>query len=392
MTLWREIIFALALVVAVTLACSPAHALVTFNDSHDHIYVTGSFGMSRDSNVFANSDNQGDFVYNAGLTAEYTRRAGWIGVNGSVAVSASKFGKHTEQNFSNPSLSLELTKQSGRTTGSLTISGARESRADAAVNIRSTSWNFSPGLNLKYPAGSYTFTSALGYASRKYTNDTVFANLNTYTASLEAIHLLPAERELIGGYRYRFSETARNTSTTDHALTLGLSGRLLRGIMGSIRGGFQTRVPHGGLPGTPTFTSWTASGSTVYAINKKISLNFGLSKDFSITATDSSVDVTSATFSTAYAFNRRYSLSFSAGWGDSRSLGESGRIVLALGPPPVLGPQRHDNYANWTTSFDYSLNEHFKLGLSYNWFENWSTTSYADFIRTSESLSISSRW
>ena len=40
----------------------------------------------------------------------------------------------------------EFTKQTGRTTGSLSLSASRESRADAAVNLRSTSWNIPVGL------------------------------------------------------------------------------------------------------------------------------------------------------------------------------------------------------------------------------------------------------
>src|SRR6188768_4311728 len=111
MKLSQEIRAGLAVLLAATLACPPAHALVSLNDGRDRIFVTGSFSATHDSNVFANSDNEGDFVYSSTVVAEYTRRAGWIGVNGSVAVSASKFGDHVDQNFSNPSYSLEFTKQ-----------------------------------------------------------------------------------------------------------------------------------------------------------------------------------------------------------------------------------------------------------------------------------------
>src|SRR5262245_18818194 len=120
--------FGLVMILATTLACSPAHALVTLNDSHDHIYLNTSFGVTRNSNIFATAGNEGDYTYNTSLSVTYQRRAGWIGVNASVAMGASRFGKHTSENFSNPSYSLELTKQSGRTTGALTLNAARESR------------------------------------------------------------------------------------------------------------------------------------------------------------------------------------------------------------------------------------------------------------------------
>ena len=86
----REFHAALAFVLATSLAVTPAHALVTLNDGHDKIFVSGSVSVSRDSNVFANSDNKGDFVYSTSLSAEYTRRAGWIGVNANASVSSSR--------------------------------------------------------------------------------------------------------------------------------------------------------------------------------------------------------------------------------------------------------------------------------------------------------------
>ena len=156
------------MLLAACVACPPARALVTLNDSHDHIFVSTSFGVSHDSNVFASNGSPGDYVYSTGVTADYSRRAGWIGVNASVAMSASRFGKVKNQNFSNPNYSLELTKQSGRTTGSFTLSGARESRADASVNLRTDSWNYNAGLNYKYPIiERFTLSGALGYSSHK---------------------------------------------------------------------------------------------------------------------------------------------------------------------------------------------------------------------------------
>jgi len=373
-------------------ACPPAWALVALNDGRDRIFVTGSFSVSHDSNVFANSDNEGDFVYSSGIVAEYVRRAGWIGVNGSMGISGSHFDRNSDQNFRNPRYSLEFTKQSGRTTGSLLFSGARESRADAAVNLRSTSWNYNTGLNFKYPAGINTFTGQLGYSSRAYVADTIFADLATYTAGLDVIRMLPAERELVAGYRYRLSETSRDTATSDHAATLGLSGRLIRGVVGSIRGGMQTRIPHGGLPGQGSFSSWTMSGTTAYALSRRLNFTLQLAKDFSTTATDASVDALSADLNASFTMNRKVAMSFGAGWGTTQFLGENGRVVINAGPPPLLGAQREDSYGTWSAGVNYGVNDHLKTGLSYSWFQNWSSTPYADFVRKSWNLNLSSRW
>jgi hypothetical protein len=127
-------------------------------------------------------------------------------------------------------------------------------------------------------------------------------------------------------------------------------------------------------------------------VNRKIKINGQLAKDFSTTATDTSVSTTSAGLDTSYDYNNHWTFALGGGWGDSRFLGEKGRIVVAAGPPPVLGPNRHDNYANWNWSAGYSLNEHFKATLTYAWFRNWSTLAFGDFTRTSWSLNLSSRW
>lgn len=393
MNRWREIRAATAAVMATGLLGTRAHALVTLNDSHDHIYVVGSFGVTRDSNVFASRDSDGDFVYSSGVTAEYSRRAGWIGVNATVAVNAGKFGKLRSEDFSNPSYSLELTKQSGRTTGSFTLSGARESRADAAVNIRSTSWNYNAGLNFKYPiVQRYTLAGGFSYASRRYVEETALANLSTYSANLDLFYMLSNQRDLTASYRWREVSLSRHTSSTDHALSAGVSGRVIRGLNGSVRVGYQVRTPHGTKGDSSEYHAINASAAVTYALNRKINISGHVGKDFSTTATDTNVDSTSAGLDSGYVYNSHWSITGGVGWGDSRFLGEKGRIVLQPGPPAVLGVNRHDNFANWNAALNYSLNEHFKASLTYAWFENWSTVAFADFVRTTWALTLTSRW
>ena len=395
MKFWRELRVIVALLAAAVIACPPARALVTLNESHDHIYVTGTFGVSRDSNIFANHDNQGDFVYTSSLVADYTRRAGWIGVNASVAVSASRYGKVTSEDALNPTYSMELTKQTGRTTGSLTLSASRQSRADAAANLRTTSWNYNTGLNFAYPiVNRLKLSGTFAYSGQKYIGATSLASLATYSTSANLFYMMSGERDLVTGYRYRYSQTSLSTASTDQALTVGLNGRIIRGINGAVNVGYQVRTPQGnsGGPKEPTFHALTASAATSYSISRKLSLNGQLSKDFSTTATDSSVDATSASLGAEYAYNSHWNFTAGAGVSDSRFLGESGRVILAVGPPALLGPNRHDDSVNWSASLGYSRNEHLKVSFGYTWYENWSTVAFADFIRTNWNLNLSSRW
>lgn len=395
MTLRRALRHALVSVLALSLVYSPVHALVSLNDGHDHIYVTGSVTMGWTSNLFANSDAKSDYSVGSSLVVEYQRRAGWIGVNASVGIDATSYNVFTEENFANPKFSAEFTKQTGRTTGSLTLSAARQSRADAAINTRTTSWNYGAGLNARYPIVSiYTLTGSLSYSQAKYL-DSVFPDLATYAASIDLIRLLSSERDLTVGYRYRLTEASVNSGYDDHSINAGLSGKLIRGLNGSLRAGYQTRVPFGttvtGRP-EPTHSSWTASGSATYALNKRANFTGTISKDFSTTATTASVDTTTASLDFQYAYSSSWSLTANASVGDSRFLGEGGRLVLDQGPPLLLGPQRHDTFLAYSASVNYSMNEHLKVSASYNWFQNWSNEPFADFIRSGYSLHLSSRW
>lgn len=390
------------MVLAACVACPPAHALVSLNDGHDKVYVSASVSVAADSNIFARSNGGSDTVYSTTLAAEYQRRAGWIGVHGNIGVASSKFARFTDESFANPTLGVEFTKQTGRTTGSLNINAARESRAESAVGVRTDSWNYNASLNFKYPiVAAYTLTGAFGYSNRKYVDETLFASLATYSATFDLMHIISNERELVAGYRYRYSETSRLSHSEDHGLSLGLSGRIIRGVMGNVRLGYQTRSNKGftldpltraPIPVTGKFTSWTSSASAVYAINKKMNVTGGIVKDFSTTAADTSIDTLTATLDTAYTFSSHLSVSGNVAWGRSRFLGENGRIHLQEIPVLVLGPQREDDYVTWGTSLNYSLNEHLKASLTYAWFENWSNAPDADFIRSSWTLTVSTRW
>jgi hypothetical protein len=388
----RELRAALALLLACAILCAPAPALVTLNlnDGHDHVYVTATLGASHDSNVFARNSGPGDFVFSTGLVAEYVRRAGWIGVNASVGVSSSHFATIKGEDFSNPNFNLEFTKQSGRTTGSLTLSASRSSRADAAVNIRTTSWNYNAGLNLAYPIiERFKATATFGYAANRYVDETALVNLSTYTAAANLYYVYNTERDLNAGYRYRYTQTSVQDSTTDHDFTVGMSGRIIRGLNGSVNVGYQFRVPS--RAGQPTFQGVSASAATSYAFNRKFTATGQVSKDFSTTATDASVDTTAADLNLKYAHNSHWSLGLGTGWGESRFLGEGGRIVISAGPPEILGPNRTDTFVHWDAGINYSRNEHFKLSFNYSWFRNWSTTPFADFIRASWNINLNSR-
>lgn len=367
-----------------TLRCP---ALVNLNDGRDKIHVTGTVSFGWDSNIFARQSGGGDYVMSAGLTSDYTRKAGLIGVDASVSVNASRFNKFTTEDFKNPSFNLEFTKESGRTTGSLALSAARESQADTAANIRDQSWLYSAGLNLKYPViERYSLSGGVNYSYHNYLDNTALVNLKTYSANLDLFYVYTSDRDLVGSYRYRQENTSADSKNTDHAFTLGLSGKILPKLNGSVNAGYQIRDSQEILSsayhyGTieSQYTSWTSSISLTWSLSKRFSVSGQLSKDFSTTSTNDSTDTLMAGLNAQYTFTAKFSATAGVEFSNNRFLGLS-------------GAGRVDTYFSTNIGFNYSLNDHLKASLVESLSTNWSTAPLADFSRNLLTLSLTSRW
>ena len=379
----------LSLLVGCMAAVPSARALISLDEGRQKIFVNIAASVTEDSNVFMSSDNQRDLVYGTSISAEYTRRSGWIGVNASMSVDSSRFSSLRDQDFNNPSLRLELLKQGGRTTGSFNLAASRESRADPSVNTRSTYWNVPMGLSVRYPlAGAYTVNSSLNYSSRAYLDEKAFASLETYSTSLDIVRIMSSVREVFAGYRFRRSESSRDTSSSDHAASVGLSGKLIRGLNGNLRAGLQTRSATGRLPGNDRFTSWFASGSSSYDISRKLKISGTVSKDYSTTATDDIVDTTNLNVSTRYTATAKLNLSLGTSYGESAYVGQAAANL----PGGKAASTRKDRFVNGDLTLSYTLNEHWQASVTYSRFLNTSTSDLADFNRSTWNANVSSRW
>jgi outer membrane receptor protein involved in Fe transport len=381
-TIARSIFTAL---LSVALLTQQARALVTLNDGTDKIFVTGSVNVTRDSNIFSSRTGGSDYVYSGGVGLEYTRKAGWIGVNAGVGLDISRFDKFSGENFQNPRFSAEFNKQTGRTTGALNLNAARQSRADAALNSRNTSWNYGAGLNVKYPViERYTLSGGLGYNQIKYVDNPAFVDLSSYSANLNLFYILSNERDLFAGYRYRFSETSRNTHDTDHGVNVGISGRILPRVNGSVSVGYQVRKPNDDLRNT-SYQSWTSTAAVSYAFNKKATLSGQVGKDFSNTALDTTLDSLTAGLELQYAHNAKLTLSANVGYGQNDFLGQGGLIFGTN-----IG--REDTSFDWGARIGYTFSQHLSLYLAYSYTQNWSNSIAGDYERSSWSAGASSRW
>lgn len=358
-----------------------ASALVKFNDNHDELFVSGIAGVTWDSNIFAEAHPTSDTLYTESLELQYQRKAGMFGVDASTGMNFGQFAQNTSQNYADPHARVELTKGSGRTTGALSASVKRESRADYALNLRTESWDYATQLNLKYPViERYSLSGQAGFDYQDYLKNPALFDIRTYTAGGDLYYVYNSQRDILGGYRLRITDTTNNTRSYDHAFTIGTTGKLLPKLTGTLRAGYQIRQTDRNNDGVEeSFSAFTTTSSATWTATKRVSVTGQLSRDFSTIATDVNVDSTSGEIQANFATTAKVTFFIGAGAGQLRYLG-------------ARSQGRHDTYASGIAGVNYALNDHFKATLSVNSYENWSTSSQADYTRTTVSFLISSRW
>jgi hypothetical protein len=351
-----------------------ALALLNIDGTRNQIFVFGTATFSYDSNIFAQKEAQGDYAIGASAGVELKRRAGIIAVNARAVFDYQRFNEFTDQTSWNPSFFAEFNKTSGRTTGALTINAFRTSRADTAINIRTQTWNFPIGLNLKYPINDkYYVTSQTGYLRRSYVDAEQLLGYTDFTQSFDLFYVYTSKLDLLAGYRLRRGETSLGT-TTDHNLTVGAANGLLPKVNGTVRVGYQFRnQDYSG----ETYDQFTMMAGVAWTPTRKITVSGSVATDFTTTAIGGSVDTFSAMARLAYTFTRKFSVDGGIGYGRNKFLG---------------GAPRQDESFMWDAGFRYSWNQHFEVGGSYNYLRNWSTSSFSDFERSGYSVNVSSRF
>ena len=374
-----------AAVTAAAFFATRARALVSLQDGKDHIFVDASLETGYDSNVFANAQGGGSMVYQGALSANFTRRAGWIGVNITAGLDFARYANFREQDYVDPKLSAELTKQTGRTTGSLTMSVQKQNRADVDVNTRDVSWNYDVGLNFQYPVISrYSISGSLDFDRMNYNDAQLFTDLTTYAGSLYLFYILNEQRDLFVNYRCRLSDLASGEHDVDNALSGGVSGKVIGPFNGSIEVGYGTRTAYN-TPGPDNYNDVYANGSMTWNINRRMTLTANLSRDFSTTAQALSVEATSAGLTFQDSLTAKASVTLGGAVGENAFLGSGGNTAPD-------GARRVDQFTSLSAQYFYTLNQHLKISISYTYYRNWSTVAYADFPRSQVDLTLASHW
>lgn len=368
----------LALALQVSFASPNLLAAVRLKGGKERIDLTFVGQIGWDSNIYSTSEGRGDTVTTASAAIEYQRRAGTIGMDASVGIEAGEFAETSSENYVNPRASVEFTKSTGRTTGSWATSAVRKSQGDVAANLRAELWDYETALKLRYPViESYSLAGSIGYSQSDYLNSPVLVDLGTFHASTDLFYALNSQRDLVAGYRLRVSDSAIDTLSRDHAVTIGLSGKIFPKVNGTIRAGFQTRKTTG--PGIDDENDGlTAATSATWTMDRRSSLTAQFSSDFATTSTDISTESTALTLDWKLAVNSKWSTTAGVAYG----------TLDFLGP---RGAGRHDTYATASGALSLRRNERLSASLSYSYLCNWSTLALADYSRHTITIGITVR-
>ena len=370
-----KIVFVSAL--ALFLSLPESRALLNIDGTRNQVFVFGHVTFGFDSNIFSSNGGKGDYSMKATVGAEMKRHAGIISVNSTFTLDYVQYAKLTEQSSWNPSFHVEFNKTIGRTTGAFTINAFRTTKADPSVNVRTTSWNFPLGLNVKYPVSDRFYaTSNTNYLSRHYTSTTALVNAVDYTEGLDGFYVFTSKLDLLGGYRIRVGRTSIDGKTLDQAFTVGATGGLLPKVNGNVRVGYQFRTQQNTHE---TFSQITASVAATWTATRKFNVTGTISRDFATTAAGGSVDTLNATARATYVFTRRFEINGGGGYSRNLFLGK-------------LVPFRRDDSLSWDVGAKFSFNEHLRIEVNYNHLRNWSTLSFADFVHYGYSIDLSSRF
>ncbi len=359
-------------------ACMPAHGIVRWNEGKDQIYVNTTVTVTSDSNIYTSALNESDMIYNATVGLEYRRHAGLIGVNASATVSRAEYQNNPSEGFTNPNMRLEFTKDTGRTTGTLGFSAVKSTRADPTVNIRTDSWNYGSEFNFRYPISErHSLSGGVTWRRVDYVDNTLFVDLSTYSFSADWFYVLSPQRDIFAGYRLRMLESSADTTFADHSVSAGVSGRLLPGLNGTARVGYQVREAIKGSD--DTYNGYNAAVSATWNFTRKVALTGQISKDFTVTSTNVSTDTLSGNLDLQYARTGKLLFAAGVGAGQIKFLGQAGN-------------NREDTFMTGYGRIAYTFSERLRLGLMYSYYKNWSTLAFSDFDRHSVTFDATARF
>jgi hypothetical protein len=202
-------------------------------------------------------------------------------------------------------------------------------------------------------------------------------NLSSYSAGTSLFYAIDSARDFFVGYNFGLQETGGGLSFDNHSFNVGIDGRILPKLNGTVSVGYELQVPHGSTDHSTGST--TEAVALTWNFSRRLKITGDLSQSFSTVSTNSSVNTLAGSLDASFSMNSKTSLTGGVGGGYNRFIG-----AVAAG--------RRDTYFTWNAGVNHTINDHFTTSLGYTYYENWSTASFSDFIRHTITLTLNMRF
>jgi hypothetical protein len=357
------------------LAVPSARALLVFNDGKDQVFVTATYSMGYDTNVFSQSTAKGAITQALSFGATYNRKAGLIGVTAGFGMNFGQFFGIPGQDFADPNFTLAFNKGVGRTTGSLSFNVVKVNTPDPIANDRAIGWTYGASLNLRYPViERFYLTDLTSVNGSSYNNETLFAQQQTYSEGINMNFIYDSKLDLSDGYVFALSET-KDTTTYNHTFNLGANGNILPKVDGSVAVGYTLDLADYAHAKGETFSGVDANAVLNWRVTRALNLTASVTKNFSISSTDINLDTTNYSLAAETVVAKRFRTEMKVNYVPTDFLGRAG-----------LG--RRDRLWEFQPNLGTALTTHIRCNLGYGYLINYSNFASAAFRSEVITLSL----
>jgi opacity protein-like surface antigen len=364
----------LCLLAAICFAAPYASALIELD--RGVLILNTSFGVSYDSNILGQVDNESDTLLSLSPNLQYRREGGRGTMVFAFGASFVHYLDHDDLNYENYNASGVITvpvSPDSPLSGSVSASIGRSTDVSEAVGTLVTRTSVRLGAN-----GGYAFSERLTVnsgVSWGTTDNDNFGDQESMSLSLGIglQEFLFRRLPLSLSYGYSTSESTndptimRRLDTTTHSVNVGTSGQISPRVSGNVSFGFRSTDDDGtaAAGGSRAETGLTAATSLAWAVDELNKVSLNLSKSLEDTPDNQSTDATRLGLS----YSRKLSEQLSANAGISHAW----RNYRYL--------DRDDKQLTFTAGLSYLIRRNWSAGVHYSYSDNSSDTASRDFSR-----------
>lgn len=344
-----------------------ASPMVKVGDSIE-IFFTGKTAVKYDSNVFVNyGEREDDFIYTVqpGLHMVVGKDA-----ENTIVVDFSQqllfFADREELNQANEIINISANHDGGgqvklgmkagynenaQNTGDENVTGSLIRKRNYNLGLSAT-YNMSPKMQISSNP-SWSQTDYRNYTSR-------FLDSNIYTLPLDVFYLYSEKLKMGGGYRFRYTDIDPVQNLTaadrhDHFMSFRLVGEISPKLQSQMSVGWQVQHINGG----DDLSSISMDANFTYLYTPKVTIKWGVNRDFSASGTGQAIQRTGGNMSVNYTMTDK--MLWSAGFGYTVSDYKYG--------------SREDHLFNTFVNWRYMYNKMLSFGVGYSYQNNDSYTS-----------------